>query len=373
MFELKYYRGRVALSKLLLAADVNENDNVVIQAFTCVAVPEAIYSIGAKPLYVDIEDNGVNMSPDKLEDMLMKNVNIKAIVVQHTFGIPAQMEKIYSLSIKYNIPLIEDCAHTLESTIENEKVGSWGVASFYSFEWGKPIVAGMGGAIKVNDKPLLKKLELQYKNLSSPGLIVNIKNTIQILAFFILYRPSLYWLLKDLFHYFSAKGLITGNFNCLIDKNNIVNNKEYSMKMPVINRLRLKYALFRTSKDMMHNKDIGALYEKSLKKYNIKNIFKVSIDPRADVYYARFPILVKNKAKLLMNARKDRVEISGWYNSPVHPLEESELHYVGYVKNSCPNAEKICEQLVSLPVNNKVSEDDVIKNILYIDSCMAKI
>ena len=352
-----YFRGRVGLSKILSGLGISHGDKVLMQAFTCVAVPEAIISIGATPIYVDIEKNGVNMDPKKIEECLLSNTEIKAIIVQHTFGIMANMEIIAEISKRYNLHLIEDCCHVLGSSINGKKAGSWGIASFNSFEWGKPIIAGIGGSVDTNDKKLETYLQKNYKKLLNPSLLLNIKNTLQMTAFFLLYRPSLYWPIKDMFHFFSKIGLITGNYS--YHKNISINNKEYSMKMPVINKVFLKYSNLKINRTLEHRKKIGELYYTLLN--DIESISIPFIPKNLEIYYCRFPILVKDKQLLLAIARERHFEISSWYDSPIHPLGSEQLIDVGYKNGSCLNVEKLCASIVSLPVNSRVTEASVRK------------
>jgi len=371
MFELKYFRGRVALSKLLSGLGVKVGDHVAIQAFTCTAVPEAVFSVGAKPVYVDLENGGVNMAPEKLEYILNENDKIKVIVVQHTFGIPAQMEKLFKIAESHNIPLIEDCAHTFKSAINGKEVGSWGIASFYSFEWGKPIIAGIGGAISLKNNLLRDYLQRDYDLLKEPGVIINIKSAIQILAFKLLYHPRIYWVIKDLYHFFSKHGLAIGNYSKVESQSEVEVSEDFGMKMPKINRLWLNYSLSHLEKSNDHRKSISDYYFKIFSEsiFN-KNILPISSE-LADIHYARFPLIIKDKKRLLKEARLHRVEISGWYETPVHPLKGDELGMLGYAEKTCPNAEKLCESLVSLPVNAKISKNDVDKYAAFIKGFMS--
>ena len=131
-FDFLYMRGRVALSRLLLGLNILPGDKVAIQAFTCVAVPEAVKAIGAIPVYVDVEKDSVNMSHKKLINLLQKN-EIKAVVVQHTFGIPANINKISEICDQREIPIIEDCCHSINSQFQEKYLGDWSKASFYYF------------------------------------------------------------------------------------------------------------------------------------------------------------------------------------------------------------------------------------------------
>ena len=334
---------------------VSSGDEVIIQAFTCVAVPEAIMSIGASPIYVDLEKNGVNMDPEKLENKFASNKKIKAIIVQHTFGIIANIESISMIAKRHRIDLIEDCCHSYGSSINGNLSGSWGVASFNSFEWGKPIIAGIGGSVETSNEELDVFLRKNYSTLSNPGLLLNIKGAIQMLAFFLFYRPSFYWPIKDMFHFFSKIGLITGNYS--YDKSLVTSNSEYLMKIPYVNKVFFRHSKAKLKKTLKHRKKIGNLYYELLS--DIDSISIPSRPKNQDIYYCRFPILVKNKSELLERSRRKNFEISSWYESPVHPLNSDQLKEVGYISGSCVEVEKLCNSIVSLPVNNRVTEQNV--------------
>ena len=89
--------GRGAEQLILKALDIKKGDEVIVQAFTCIAVPNSIISVGAKPVYVDIDET-YNIDP---EDLIKKiSPKTKVVIVQHTFGIPAQMDKIRKITKK---------------------------------------------------------------------------------------------------------------------------------------------------------------------------------------------------------------------------------------------------------------------------------
>ena len=134
---LLYYRGRVAQAAILNALGIGQGDKVAIQAFSCLAVPEGVYATGAEPIYIDIEENGYNLCPDSLSERITPKT--KAIIVQHTYGIPAQLDKIMAIAKDNGILIIEDCCHSLDGKYNSKQLGTFGVAAFYSFEWGKPI------------------------------------------------------------------------------------------------------------------------------------------------------------------------------------------------------------------------------------------
>ena len=111
-----YFRGRVALAAILRGLGVKAGDEVALQAFTCVAVPEAIMSIGAIPVYVDVEPGGINMDAEDLARKI--GAATRAIVIQHSFGLPADVAQLTSIARDNNLPLVEDCAHTIASRVD---------------------------------------------------------------------------------------------------------------------------------------------------------------------------------------------------------------------------------------------------------------
>jgi dTDP-4-amino-4,6-dideoxygalactose transaminase len=82
--------------------------------------------------------------------------------------------------------------------------------------------------------------------------------------------------------------------------------------------------------------------------------------------YARYPLFCIDKERLLARAEEERIEFADWYRTPVHPLEEADWQAVSLEKGACPRAEEICDQIVSLPVNQKVTDTDIQKTLGFL-------
>lgn len=124
------YNARSALYHGLQILDIWPWDEVIIQAYTCVSVPNAIIWTWAFPIYVDIDLGTANIDPELLEQAITPKT--KAIVVQHTFGIVADMKRIGEICTKHNILLIEDCAHALGASYDGKSVWSFGDMALFS-------------------------------------------------------------------------------------------------------------------------------------------------------------------------------------------------------------------------------------------------
>ncbi|HED7868019.1 TPA: aminotransferase LegC [Campylobacter coli] len=162
--------GTAALHIALLANGIDENCEVITQSISFVATANAIAYTGAKPVFLDIDENTLSLSPKALEHFLENQTYqkdnlsynktthkpIKACVIMHTFGLSAHIKAIKELCEKYHILLIEDAAEALGSTYENKALGTFGKCGILSFNGNKIITGGCGGAILSDDKNLAK-------------------------------------------------------------------------------------------------------------------------------------------------------------------------------------------------------------------------
>jgi dTDP-4-amino-4,6-dideoxygalactose transaminase len=348
--EFLLYRGRVAQSVILKALGIGSGDQIAIQAFTCLAVPEGVYASGAKPLYIDIEKNGYNMCPDALEKNITSET--KAIIVQHTYGIPAQINKITDIANKQGIPVIEDCCHTLEGMYQDKKLGTFGVASFYSFEWGKPIAAGLGGAIAINDPALKSKITEITSDFSVPTFTRRLKIELQYQAFSLLYRPKWFWPVRSAFRTLSRLGAAEGNFH---DVDEIIKGDvpDFSMKMAPSVKKRMAKKISMLEQITSHSKKITDFYGSEI---TSEQVIHPVLPDNSKVIFARYPMRTEYKQELLKKAMKDNVEIADWYSTPIHPIPPEQAYAVGYIFGSCPNAEKRAKEIISLPTHLRVKD-----------------
>ena len=144
--------GTAAIHLALLQLGVKPGEEVICQSFTFVASANPIIYLGAKPVFVDSEEDTWNMSPEHLrkaiEGRIHKTGNKpKAIIPVHLFGMPAKMNDIMDIANEFNIPVLEDAAEALGSTYINQKCGTFGEFACLSFNGNKMITTSGGGAL----------------------------------------------------------------------------------------------------------------------------------------------------------------------------------------------------------------------------------
>ena len=295
-----FYRGRVALYALLRAIGVGPGDEVVLQAFTCVAVPAPIVGLGARPVYVDIDRNSYSFNPEQLERCVGKKT--RAIVVQHTFGIPAPMDVVTNLARKYGTTIVEDCAHACGSTYQGRQLGRWGDAAFYSYSWGKPLVLGIGGSLTVNSDTLLAKTQALYDQFVAPPAFDVAQIRAQYVLRRVLQRPSLFWLARGLYRRLHAKGVMIAPYSRAELAGRL--DDEYRQKMPAFLQKRLVRRLHADSANIAQRREVTGRYAAGLRRLEVE-----CPEPSSDTVLLRYPILAKDK---LESSRRRRQAGSKW-------------------------------------------------------------
>jgi perosamine synthetase len=348
--------GRSSLYLILKALGIGNGDEVINQAFTCVAVPNSAIWNGAKPVYVDIDDT-YNIDPEDLEKKITDKT--KAVIVQHTFGIPAKFEEIKEIADRHGILVIEDCAHALGSIYKGKRVGSLGDISFFSFGRDKCISSVFGGMILTKDKKLAKKFGQMQNELPQPNLFW-IKQ--QIL------HPIIMALVKP-FYNFGLGGFTLGKLMLVLAQRlrllsfPVYASEKYCgqpnifpAKMPGALSLLAINQLKKLAKFVAHRKKISKIYNEKVSKK------KFDLPPDNNgISFLRYPIR-SNKAIEIKNKFKSKgILLGDWYNKAVVPV--SDLSCTQYIKGKCPSAENYSNQIINLPTYIGLTEKDVMQII----------
>ncbi len=153
--------GTAALDVALNASGVKHNDLVITQALSFVATANAIYHIGAQPIFLDVSNTSLGLSPNAVSAYLEEfaeldkegafhkktRQRIRAIVAMHTFGHPVELDELQALCKKWNIILIEDAAESFGSYYKGQHTGTIGQFGAISFNGNKIITTGGGGMV----------------------------------------------------------------------------------------------------------------------------------------------------------------------------------------------------------------------------------
>ena len=154
--------GTDALEIILKSLNIGSGDEVIVPALSWISTAEAVNNVGAEPVFADINEKTYTIDPGCIESKISKKT--KAIIPVHLYGCPAEMNEIIAISKKYNIYVIEDCAQAHGAEYFDKKVGTYGIASAFSFFPSKNLGAfGDSGAIVTND-PALNEMTRKISN-----------------------------------------------------------------------------------------------------------------------------------------------------------------------------------------------------------------
>ena len=306
--------GTDALLLALMALDIKAGDEIITTPFTFIATAEVIALIGAKPVFVDIDEKTYNIDADKIEEKI--TTKTKAIMPVSLYGQPANMDKIQEIADKYNLKVIVDGAQSFGSTYGDKTDSNLGDISTTSFFPAKPLGCfGDGGAVFTNNE----KLAIKIKSLRVHGQS------------------------KRYHHKYIGMGGRMDTLQCAIVD------------------VKLKYY----PKDLALRQEVAQKYTKTLESVALisQNGDKISypilpyIDKNTTSAYAQYSIRVKNRNKVQDRLKAKGIPTAIHYPMPLH-LQEC-FEYLGYKKGDFPIAELVSDEIMSLPMNPYVSDDEI--------------
>ena len=294
--------GTDALMMSLWSSGIKKGDEVITSPISFVATANSIIHVGAKPVFVDIDDD-LNINPKLIESAITKNT--KAIMPVHWTGRVCKMDKIVKIAKNYNLKIIEDAAQATGAYYKDKHAGTFGNISAFSTHPLKNLNAlGDGGFIVTNEKKLYDKIKL-YRSHGLEG--------------------------RD-----DAK--IIG-----------VNSRLDSLNAEVLSfRLKkLKNIINRRKKNIDY-------YKKYIKTDKVKILKDDKNEKNA---YVMFITLAENRDKLQKYLKKFNIQSLLYYPTPLH-LHNS-MKYLGYKKGDLLNAENITSKVISFPHHQHLSEKQI--------------
>lgn len=148
--------GTAGLHLCIRALGIGAGDEVIVPSFTFIAAANAIRYEGATPVFVDIDAHTLNMDPAQVEAAVTPRT--RAIMVVHTFGVPADLDALLVIAQRHRLLVIEDACEALGATWRGNPVGSFGDAAVFAFYPNKQITTGEGGIVVTRDEALARDL-----------------------------------------------------------------------------------------------------------------------------------------------------------------------------------------------------------------------
>lgn len=345
--------GRLALYGLLGAMGIGKDDEVLLQVPTHIVVPNAIRYTGARPVYVDCSLDTYNMDLEVAERRITSKT--KALLIQHTFGIPADMDAVMALARRYGLFVIEDCVHSLGSKFDGRPTGTIGDAAFFSTEETKTISSIMGGMAVTDNPDIAKRLRDFQSSCAWPSTLLVARYVLKLIVYHFVSHPYVHHLSRPIYMYLRrnpmthlAPGATDGN-----EQQGGVKPNDYEQRLSNSQANIALRQLRRLRENLAHRNWVANEYRTRLQKTGLP----VPKPPaKAETAFVRFPVRVEDRPSMMRKASK-YVILGQWFNSV---LEESASPAHGaYEMGSCPRAEEAAEHLVNLPTHPRVTSRDI--------------
>ena len=340
--------GRVGLYGLLRALGLGPGDEVLLQVPTHIVVANAIRYTGARPVYVDCTADTYEID---LRDAERKTgPRTRVLILQHTFGIPCDLDGALALARRHGLEVIEDCVHALGARYDGRQVGSFGRAAFFSTEETKTISTTMGGMVTTADAALAASLRDFQRGCELPGRGLTSRYLLKLVLYHVLTQPHI--------HYYARRAYESlGNPQPLPEPT--TPSEKRGHRPPGYER-RLANAqaalgirqLARLSRNLSHREAAVATYAECLARAGIE---LPRLPPKRRPAYVRLPLVVADRAAAVRGAARLCV-LGTWFTSV---LEESSSPADGdYEAGACPTAEAAARHLVNLPTHLRTRRGD---------------
>jgi perosamine synthetase len=335
------YKGREAIKLALEISGLPKGSKVGVNGFTCFVVNQAITEAGFTPVYLDIGDWDLNFDIKNLE----KHKDIKALIIQNTFGYSLDIIPVKSFCDRNNILIIEDLAHSAGSVYPNGKeVGTMGDFTALSFSQDKIIDVVSGGALVIRNNKFKEQL-ISVETTKVP-IINQIRDNLY---------PLLTYLIRKLYPCKVGKALhyIIKNFNILSDPMGAISVIKYHT-LPNWHASLAASSLKNLDCQIKHRKEIAKIYIKNLN----KNLLSLGAIKNCDLSTnIRFPIFVEQRRELINYLKNNGIFVSDiWYDAPIAP--QKLISKTKYNNGECPNAEVDAKQILNLPTHINVTNKD---------------
>ena len=293
--------GTDALEISLKALDIGPGDEVIVPALSWISTASAVNNVGAEPVFVDVLADERTINSELVAEKITENT--KAIIPVHLYGLPARMHEICEVAKKYGLKVIEDCAQAHGAEINGKKVGTFGDLSVFSFYPSKNLGAfGDAGAIVTDSERLKEKCRL-ISNLGQPKK----------------------------------------NDHVILGRNS---------RLDALQAAVLKVKLAHLDNWIKYRNEVAKWYNTQL-----GSVVKPLVPEGLKHVYHLYVIQSPRRDDLMNKLREGDIGYALHYPTPLPHLKS--YAYKTHVTGDFPNAEKLCAEVLSLPMYAELTEEEV--------------
>jgi len=341
---------------VLASLDLEDQDEVIVPAFTWWTDAAIVVEAGLKPVFVDVDFSTRNIDSSLIEAAITKKTRV--ILVTHLNGLPADMVEIERIAAKYRLRVIEDCARAFGAKYQNKRVGSFDIGVF-SFGYGKSMYGIDGGAVVTSDQELVIRLRHQLDSIRRPSWMNIVQRFSKTVALKLLNSPLLYGLtMFRLIERFYLDGEKKSSIGFVPDIPDKIKIPKFPMPGMINVQARLcLWQLARIDQSNSRRRENARSLTKELKKRKIESTL-ISLPVESDssqdvcVHYAIWSPESEQLQKHLIRSRIDA------QHETAMDLTKFEM-FSQWAAGSFPAADKLHGNLIFLPTHPNLKGRDL--------------
>ncbi|MCH2215504.1 MAG: DegT/DnrJ/EryC1/StrS family aminotransferase [Flavobacteriales bacterium] len=336
--------ARMSVFSFIKSLDLERGDEVLVAGYTCVVLTNAVKFSGQPIKYVDIQVTDCNLDLNALREVVSEKS--KVLILPHNFGLPDQ----HISAIKEEFPeliIIEDVAHGF-GTRDKEKriIGTIGDASFFSLEYSKPVTAGLGGIMIINNPKHLSKFSEHYNSLGTESWLITIRKLLTLCAMVMSRSSWTSFFRTNVMRFMRISRLVYATSQKEVDG---IMPETYATKL---NPLLCNVLLPQLQEIRVINQTKRKVLESYAKRFaQVSSLIPIDID---NAVMIRYPLIFNDGVEdmqidsLREVALKKGYRFGEWFNDVIHP--KGSYRYM-YQQGSCPVGETMAKRMLNLPVN----------------------
>jgi perosamine synthetase len=340
--------ARVGLFAVLRGLHVGRGDEVLLQAPTHVVVANAIRYTGARPVYVDCLRSNWNIDLADAERKVTPRSRV--LVLQHSFGIPADLDAACDFAERHGLVLVEDCVHALGARWRGRPVGSFGRAAIFSTEETKIISTTMGGMVVTDDPAMGAHCKAFQEACTPPPQRLVARYLLKFVAYHVLTQPTVHALTRTLYELAGRRQpLPTPTTQSELAGGP---RPDYEQSLSAAQAALGLRQLHRLEANLRHRRRIAGIYDERLR---ARGWDVPAVPHPAQPSWVRFPVAVPDREEALA-ALAPHTVVGRWFSSVLEEATSRGTH--DYERGSCPVAEWAAAHLVNLPTHERVGPAD---------------
>lgn len=343
--------GLYLILKYLLSLNYNESKReIILSAYNFFAIPYIIKSLGFIPRYLDAEYESCNLDASQIESNISERT--AAILVTHAYGNPCFMSKIQELAQRHNLILIEDCAHALGAEYEGRKIGSFGLAGFFSFSLTKILTTFSGGMLVTDQGPLYEYVKEELDSYPNEAYAGASKKVAFGLAANFFSSPAVFnrltfylWYLLNTFFVKFKEGLI-------VEQARPMDIEKFKKKIRPLKAILGLYQIEKIDHIVERQIKNSRILTDALSKLNSLCLTRPSYKDNHKSSFLNFAVKVRDRERIRQALLKLGVDSRKGYLLNCNSLEQGN-------KDNFVNASRLEQEVLFLPNNNKFDEEEI--------------